>query len=224
MKSAFLFDLNGTMIDDMACHTEVWFDLLNNKLNARMTLEEVKRHMYGRNEELLVRLFGDRFSAEEMAHLSLEKEKHYQQLFLPHLKLLDGLSDFLDRAKQEGIKLGIGTAAIPFNVDFVLDNLHIRNSFEAIVTADDVTESKPHPEVYTKLAAQMNVNPEQCLVFEDSPKGVEAALEAGMQAVIVTTSHTGNEFDYLSNVVLVVKDFTDPRLQVTMPQNDGKSS
>jgi beta-phosphoglucomutase-like phosphatase (HAD superfamily) len=89
---AFLFDLNGTMIDDMEYHTKAWYTILNNDLGAALSWEEVKREMYGKNIELLVRVFGpDRFSAEEMDRLSVEKEKRYQAAFLPQLKLLNGL-------------------------------------------------------------------------------------------------------------------------------------
>ena len=75
---AFLFDLNGTMIDDMDYHIKAWYHVLNNDLGANLSWEEVKSHMYGKNTELLVRVFGpDRFTDEEMNHLSIEKEKRF---------------------------------------------------------------------------------------------------------------------------------------------------
>ncbi|MDQ6813276.1 MAG: HAD family phosphatase, partial [Bacteroidota bacterium] len=126
MIKAFLFDLNGTMIDDMQYHINAWSDILNNELNANLTTEQVKKEMYGKNLEVLVRVFGeDRFTMEEMNLLSIEKEKRYQKAFLPELKLISGLSRFLELVKAKNIKMGIGSAAIPFNIDFVLDNLHI---------------------------------------------------------------------------------------------------
>ena len=76
---AFLFDLNGTMIDDMEYHVKAWFDILNNDLNARLTLPQVREQMYGKNSEVLVRVFGKRkFSPMRMNELSYEKEKRYQ--------------------------------------------------------------------------------------------------------------------------------------------------
>ena len=81
---AFIFDLNGTMIDDMRYHTQAWYDMLNNELGARLSWEQVKQEMYGKNEELLMRVFGkDRFSTDEMQHWSLEKERRYQAAFRP---------------------------------------------------------------------------------------------------------------------------------------------
>ena len=207
---AFIFDLNGTMIDDMTYHTKAWQTLFNNELGGNFTWDEVKPQMYGKNPEVLVRMFGpDRFTLEEMNRLSLEKEKKYQAEFLPYLKLLPGLNEFLENAWQQGIPMAIGSAAIPFNIDFVLDNLNIRHYFKAIVSADDVVLSKPHPETYLKAAALLNVTPTDCIVFEDVPKGAESAANAGMKAVVITTTHREEEFDYLHNILCFAKDFED---------------
>lgn len=207
---AFIFDLNGTMINDMDYHTRGWLYLLNNILGGNFTWDEVKPQMYGKNQEVLVRMFGEgKFTAEEMDRLSLEKEKRYQAEFLPNLALLPGLNEFLEKAYQNGIPMAIGSAAIPFNIDFVLDKLNIRHYFKAIVSADDVTLSKPHPETFLKAAALLNAEPTDCLVFEDVPKGAEAALNAGMDAIVLTTTHQPAEFDGLQNVLHFANDFKD---------------
>ena len=120
----------------------------------------------------------------------LEKEKRYQQAYRPHLQLIDGLDEFLKRAYEAKIPMGIGSAAIPFNIDFVLDQLDIRKYFSAIVSAEDVEISKPHPETFLKAARLLNTSPADCLVFEDAPKGVEAARNAGIPCVVLTTLHS----------------------------------
>ena len=206
---AFIFDLNGTMINDMEFHTRAWMHLMNHDLGGNFTWDEVKAQMYGKNPEVLVRMFGAfRFNEDEMRELSFEKERRYQHEYLPQLALLPGLHQFLDKAHKAGIVMGIGSAAIPFNIDFVLDNLNIRHYFTAIVSADDVTISKPHPETYLRVAELLQVPPADCLVFEDVPKGAEAALNAGMQSVILTTTHQQDEFDNLPNVIHFADDFT----------------
>ena len=207
---AFIFDLNGTMINDMPYHTRAWQNLLNNELGGNFTWDDVKPQMYGKNPEVLVRMFGpDRFTTEEMNRLSFEKERKYQEEFLSHLELLPGLMDFLESSYQKDTPMAIGSAAIPFNIDFVLDNLHIRHYFKAIVSADDVALSKPHPETFLKAAQLLNVAPADCLVFEDVPKGAEAAANAGMKAVIITTTHQPEEFKNMPNVIYFAEDFRD---------------
>lgn len=205
---AFLFDLNGTMIDDMHYHKQVWFDILTKDLGADLSWEQVASHMYGKNVELLIRIFGpDKFTPEEMDRLSVEKEKRYQAIYKPHLALLPGLDIFLDQAKAKNIKMGIGSAAILFNIDFAIDGLSIRHYFDSIVGAENVKDSKPDPETYLKGAAELGLNPSDCIVFEDAPKGVEAAYNAGMKAVVLTTMHTADEFSAYPNILTYANDY-----------------
>ncbi|ALI99385.1 HAD family hydrolase [Rufibacter tibetensis] len=210
---AFLFDMNGTMIDDMDFHTEAWHKILNNDLQGSFSREEVKEQMYGKNSEVLARFFGeDRFTQEEADELSVQKEKIYQKEYISHLRLIKGLDVFLKKAAEQNIKMAIATAAITFNIDFVVDNLDIRSYFDALVSADDVTKSKPHPETFLKAAEGLGVDPKDCLVFEDAPKGVEAALNAGMDCLVITTMHSKDEFPAYDNIIGFVEDYTDPQV------------
>jgi beta-phosphoglucomutase len=209
MAKAFLFDLNGTMIDDMSYHIHAWHRIAN-ELGAGLTLDQMKRECYGKNHEVLDRIFPGRFTMEEKDRMSIEKEKQYQEEFRPHLQLLNGLAHYLEQAKQQGIKMAIGSAAIMFNIDFVLDGLHIRHYIDTIVSADDVAFSKPHPETFLKCAAGLHAVPEDCIVFEDAPKGVEAAANAGMKCVVLTTMHPKEDFVAYSNIIAFADDYTDP--------------
>jgi len=211
MAKAFLFDLNGTMVDDMDYHITAWHRIVN-ELGANLTLEQVKAECYGKNGEVLERIFPNRFSDEEKNRMSIEKEKQYQHEFRPHLKLLNGLDLFLRAAKTRNIKMAIGSAAIMFNVDFVLDGLHIRHYIDVIVSADDVIYSKPHPETFLKCSDSLGIAYENCIVFEDAPKGVEAAANAGMKCVALTTMHTKEEFAAYDNIIAFGKDYNDKNI------------
>jgi beta-phosphoglucomutase len=207
-KKAFLFDLNGTMIDDMQYHINAWYRILN-ELGAGISMERMKEECYGKNDELLERMFPGRFTSEEIARMSFEKEKQYQAEFKPHLTLLPGLHGFLQKAKEQEIAVAIGSAAILFNIDFVLDGLAIRHYFDVIVGAEDVKESKPSPETYLTCAARLGIETSSCIVFEDSTKGVESALLAGMDCVAITTLHEKHAFEPYNNVLMCVADYTD---------------
>jgi len=216
---AFLFDLNGTIIDDMRYHTKAWYRILND-LGANLSYSQVEKEMYGSNEELLIRIFGeDRFSPEQRKELSLSKEEKYQEEFRPYLELINGLDDFLMQAKERNIKMAIGTAAIMYNVNFVLDGLNIRHYFDVLVSADEVKTSKPHPETYLQCAARLGVAPKNCLVFEDSPKGVESALNCGMDAIAILTMHKKEEFVHLPNAKNFINDFGDKQLEKLFQNN-----
>lgn len=200
------------MIDDMQYHIRAWHSILNS-LGANLSLEKMKQECYGKNHELLERIFPGRYSFEEKDRMSLEKEKAYQQQFRPHLKLIDGLNNFLYSAKEQGIKMAIGSAAIQFNIDFVLDGLNIRHYIDAIVSADDVIHSKPHPETFLKCAEALSTKPQDCLVFEDAPKGVEAAQNAGMDCMVITTLHHPEDFASYKNIVGYIDNYKDTSLQ-----------
>ncbi|MEJ5995736.1 HAD family phosphatase [Pedobacter sp. Du54] len=210
---AFLFDLNGTMINDMKYHNDAWFAILTEKLGLAISYAAVKKEMYGKNEELLTRVFGkNHFTSDEIEAISMEKEERYQKAFLPFLKLIDGLDDFLAKGKEKGIKMAIGSAAIPFNIDFVVDGLRIRPYIDAIVSANDVKFSKPDPETFMNAAIALGVKPEECLVFEDVPKGVESANRAGMKCFVITTTHGIEEFNNFENILGYIADYNDPIL------------
>lgn len=207
-SKAFIFDLNGTMIDDMHYHIRAWSRILHD-LGAKMDYEEVKAECYGKNHELLDRVFPGRFTEAEKDKMSIEKENQYQDEFRPHLQLISGLNRLLEEAKENNIKMAIGSAAIRYNIDFVLDGLHIGHYFDAIISADDVKISKPHPETYLKCAEKLGIAPKDCIVFEDSPKGVESAANAGMKAVVITTMSTPDEFKEYDNILAFVSDYRD---------------
>jgi len=213
-SKAFIFDLNGTMINDMEYHTLAWQQVINEDLKENLSYNFVKKEMYGKNHEVLERIFGsDRFTAEEIKKLSFDKEKRYQETYFPKLELIKGLDDFLEKAKRHGILMAIGSAAISFNIDFVVDGLKIRNYFEAIVSADDVEKSKPDAETFLKSAERLNVKPADCIVFEDAPKGVESAFNAGMKCIVLLTTHDLEEFNEYSNILGFINNFNDPILK-----------
>lgn len=212
---AFLFDLNGTMINDMEYHTLAWYSIMTEDLGAKLDYTSVKKEMYGKNHEVLERVFGKgKFSPAEIERLSVDKEKRYQSGYLPHLALIAGLDQFLERAKAAQIPMAIGSAAIPFNIDFVVDGLNIRHYLDAIVSADDVQTSKPDPETFLKAAAALGIAPADCLVFEDAPKGVESALNAGMPCIVLTTTHTIEEFDGYPNILGYITDYNETKLNM----------
>ncbi|MFT4032393.1 MAG: HAD family phosphatase [Siphonobacter sp.] len=229
-KKALIFDMDGTMVDNMMVHHHAWQSKLAEigisscgpehtgpfawqsklaEIGMVMTLDEVIATCHGKNDDILVRIFGDQYTFEERDRISYEKEVRYREVFLEQLRLIDGLPELLEEACQLGIPMGIGTAARLENVDYVLDNLNIRHYFGAIVCDRDVTEGKPHPSVFFKVAELLGVAPETCLVFEDSPTGAHTALNAGMDAIILTTTHQAEEFEPFSSVRKCVKDYTE---------------
>ena len=202
----FIFDMDGTMIDNMMVHHRAWQQKLS-AYGIDWSLEEVHEKVHGVNIELLERLFGDRFTMEERIQISKEKEAAYRAIYQPEIKLIDGLLDFLEAAKLANIPMAIATAAPPENAYFVLENLPISTYFKALFHSDDVTRGKPDPQVFELAAAALGLPLQDCLIFEDSLTGAEAAHRAGCQAVIVTTTHEQSEFSNYNHIQHFIKHY-----------------
>lgn len=209
-----IFDMDGTMVDNMMIHHRAWQRILA-KYGIDLPLEEVKKRIHGINEEILEREFGDRFSPAERQQIANEKEATYREIFKPELRLISGFRAFMDHLDQLNIPFGIGTAAPGPNADFVIDELEIRHRFKTIIHAGHVRKGKPDPEVFEKAAAGIGLPLEKCVIFEDSPTGAEAAARGGALSVIVTTTHQPMEFAHLSNVLTFINDFRGLRLSFT---------
>lgn len=212
--AGIIFDMDGTMIDNMMVHHRAWQRILA-KYGIDLPLAEVKKRIHGVNEEILEREFGARFQPAERQQVADEKEAAYREIFRPELRLIEGLPAFLDHLDEQAIPFAIGTAAPGLNADFVLDELAIRPRFRAVVHAGQVTKGKPDPEVFEKAAAGIGVPLEKCIIFEDSPTGAEAAARGGALSVIVTTTHEPSEFAHLDNVLMFINDFKGLRLSFT---------
>jgi len=202
----FIFDMDGTMIDNMMVHHRAWQQKLK-EYGIDWSLEEVHEKVHGVNVELLERLFGDRFTMEERIQISKEKEEAYRAIYQPEIQLIDGLLDFLAAAKLANIPMAIATAAPPENAYFVLENLPISSYFKALFHSDDVTKGKPDPQVFELAAAALGLPLQDCLIFEDSLTGAEAAHRAGCSAVIVTTTHQQKEFDNYDHIKHFIKNY-----------------
>jgi HAD superfamily hydrolase (TIGR01509 family) len=201
-----IFDMDGTMVDNMMVHHRIWQKQLK-ELGLDLSLEQVHQQIHGVNEEIFERLFQDRFTKEERRQLAFEKEATYRRIFKKDIQLIAGLPKFLDLLKDSNIPMGIGSAAPPENVDFVLDTLGIRHYFKIALHSGDVEKGKPNPEIYHKVAGHLNLAAEECIVFEDSPTGAEAASRAGSKIIVVTTTHEKEEFQQIPNILAYINDF-----------------
>lgn len=206
-NKAFIFDMDGTMVDNMHYHLLAWeqtVELLGGTLRGK----ELQKELYGLNTELIERVMGKgRFNQAELQRIGDEKEALYRSLYKPHLKLIDGFLQFVEQSKQHNIKLGIGTAANHLNTMLVAEGLAIKHYFDTIITCEDVKKGKPNPEVYLKVAEKLKVSPAECVVFEDAPKGVEAAFNAGMGCIAITTMHKAEEFSHFNRLLKIIPDY-----------------
>jgi beta-phosphoglucomutase len=208
-RKAFIFDVDGTMFDNMNFHLQAWEKMMA-ELGSPLEGPALFKELYGKNTEVLDRIFGpERFTDTQKQNISRRKDAYFREFYAPHLRLIKGLNHFLSASHAQNILLGIGTGGLVENIDFALGILKIRELFSVIVTEADVKNSKPDPETFLQAAAALGVDPSQAIVFEDVPKGVEAAANAGMKAVVILTSHKARDFSNYNNVIKMVTDYTE---------------
>ena len=205
----FIFDMDGTLVDNMSFHEKTWLDLLAEQ-GVSVTVEEFQRRASGRTNPDIIREFlGDRMADHEIGEWTERKEALYREAYRPHLRAIAGLHHFLEAAEAQRIPLGVATSGTPDNVAFVLDGLGIGPLFAAVVTADDVTRGKPDPEMFLAAAARLGVDPSRSVVFEDSRAGVEAGRRAGMRVLVIATTPGIHELEGTPGVIAVVDDYTE---------------
>jgi len=209
---ALVFDMDGVIVDSNPTHREAW--RLYNRRFGIETDEAMQQRMYGRrNDEIVRDFFGGGLAPEEVVAHGAAKESLYLEMMAAHLKesLVPGVTDLLQN--RNGTSAGLATNAERANVDFLLDgvllgDMPLRNYFQAVVDGQQVSRAKPHPDIYLRVAELLGADPRNCIVFEDSRTGMEAARAAGARVVGLRTTH--REF---KNVELTVDNFRSPELE-----------
>lgn len=203
---AVIFDMDGTMINNMAYHKKAWFEFCK---RHSLDLDEDSFHQKisgKKNDQIFALLFGRELSSEEIALYTEEKENVYREVYEPDVQAISGLHEVIQTIQQKGLALAIATTAPRKNREFILNKLGLNDAFSVILGDEDVSKGKPDPEIYLKTAEKLNVKPSECLVFEDSPPGVQSGIQAGMSVIGILTTHSTEE---LKNTVLVINDFTE---------------
>ena len=208
-RPAFIFDMDGTIVDNMAFHTDSWLAFFARRGKTYDADAFFRETAGAQAREIMRERLGADIPDDEIAVLAQEKEVLYREMYGPHRSAIQGFEAFVTRARADGVKLAVATSAPPANIVFTLDELDLRRHFDTVVGAADVARGKPHPDVFLKAAEKLGVDPRGCIVFEDAPMGVEAARRAGMKAVVITTTLPAEAFREFDNIVRIVEHYED---------------
>ena len=213
---AFLFDLDGTLIDSMPLHHQAWVEW-HARRSIAMDAGSFFEATAGRsNAEILLDMF-PQYSVDEHVAMADAKEALYREFAARSLALIAGAQDFVQRARAAGCKLAVCTASTLPNMALAFERFGIDRWIDTVTSPADVSSGpgapaplrgKPHPDIFLEAARRLGVAPEHCIVFEDAPLGVEGARRAGMRAVALTTTLTAQAFDTYDNLIAHAPDFT----------------
>lgn len=185
---AVIFDLDGVLIDSGDAHHESW-RLLAAELGREVTVEQFTATFGQQNRDIIPLLFGPDLDETRVRALSERKEAIYRRLVTGCLPLIPGGAELVRECQQAGLKLAIGSSTCRQNIDLALNELGLADCFDVIVSDADATRGKPDPQVFLTAARRLGVAPGECVVIEDAPSGVAAAMAAGMKVVALTTHH-----------------------------------
>ena len=203
---AVIFDMDGVLVDSGPHHRASWRALLK-ELGVEPKDSEFWRLTIGRPvEEALPLLVGRRLSSQEIARYSKRKTELFHQAADGRFVPVRGAVVFVRALEARGVPRALATSASPRSVTAVLEDLGLAREFPVVVTADDVDRGKPDPEVYLTAASRLGIAPRECVVFEDSLVGLEAARRAGMFPIGLTTAYTEAELRN-GGAVKVLADF-----------------
>jgi beta-phosphoglucomutase family hydrolase len=210
---AAIFDWDGVIIDSSAQHEASWKRLAH-ELKKTLPPGHFKRGFGRKNEFIIPELLRWTQDADEIRRLSLRKEALYRAIIKERgLQPLPGIAEWLQQLADAGVRCAVGSSTHRENIEIALELLGLRGFFDHIVSAEDVSHGKPHPEVFLKAAEKLHQPPARCVVFEDAHVGIEAAHNAGMKVVGVATTEPAEELTEADLVVRRLDELSVSKIQ-----------
>ena len=199
-----IFDMDGVLADTGPIHYESWV-----KLAKQIRVKFSKKFFnitFGRQSISITReLVGPKINQEVVEKWANLKERYYREMVKDKLKPLPGALVLIKELHARNFKLAVGSSGPPENVDLLLSTLSIKDYFDVIITAAEVKNGKPAPDVFLIAAEKLNIKVDNCLVIEDAPVGITAARKAGMKVIALRTTHCNVE---LLDADMVVQDLS----------------
>ncbi len=195
-----LFDFNGTLYNDTHLHRKAWHDFFFKYYGWDLSDEEIMRRCLGpSNNNIFKDFFGGTLSQAEVDELAEKKEQEYRAAARSNpdnLHLIDGAPEMLDMLVEKGIPFALATASPIENIHFYLDDLGLKKWFtlDKIVYEEGKLASKPDPAFYIEAARRIDLTPEECMIVEDSPTGIQAAINAKAGKIIALDRTASAEF------------------------------
>lgn len=189
---AFIFDLDGTIVDSTAHYRATWAEFIS-EYGAN---EDAEQYLQRSTRENLRMLLGQNATDTELEqqakrHAESGNAKMRANGIVAH----DGVLELIHALHEHGFKIALATAAEKSNAEWTLEQLEIRPLFDAVVVDQDVAYGKPAPDIYLKAIERLGVDPQHCAVMEDSSTGTRAAKAAGLRVIAVITTHSHRELE-----------------------------
>ena len=207
MTSGILFDFNGVIVDDESQHCDALIATLSG-YGYTLDRDTYYREYLGFDDRECFRFTFERMGRPQdkasLREAIARKHAEYERSIRASMRLVPGVSDFIENAALDGFQLAIVSGALRSEIELVLQLAGLRAHFAGIIAAEDVGACKPDPQGYNRAREKLELATRRCVVVEDSIPGLNAARAAGLRCAILATSHPEDAF---SNADLVWQDF-----------------
>jgi len=193
MIQAFIFDMDGVIIDSEPLHFEVDIQVMKD-FGASITQEQLEKYVGMTNPEMW-KLIREEYQLQRTVSeiIDYQLSNKIKILTAREMEPIDGIRELLADLKASGIPVGIASSSPPVFIKAVLDKFGLLDAFNCIVSGEEVERGKPAPDVYLKAAELLGVEPASCMVLEDARHGIAAAKAAGMQCIGFVNPNSGNQ-------------------------------
>lgn len=193
MLSGVIFDWDGVIVDSSEPHRQSW-EMIAKELGKKLPEGFFERSFGLKNTRLIPEILEWTRDPDEIEKISNRKEEIYREVIREEgIKIFPGVMALVDELKAKEIPYIIASSTARVNIEFVLAFLGIESYFSSIVTAEDVVNGKPAPDIFLKALERLGCRPQECVILEDAPAGIKAGLTAGIKVVGIGTSHIISE-------------------------------
>lgn len=211
MLEAVIFDVDGLIIDSEPLHLQAYNDILEN-YGIKISENEYSK-IVGNKTEIILKYIKTKYSINESIDVLLSlKNSRYQNLKKNNTVPRDGVLDLITKIYSKQYKLAIATSSNRKETNDVLSFLELTDKFDIVVSEDDVNYVKPNPEIFNFISNKLNISASNCVVLEDSERGIMAAKLAKMKCIAVPNSITKNN-DF-SSADIVVENFNQISIEI----------
>ncbi len=212
-----VFDMDGVLVDSAAPHLESWRQLAAEH-GSEVTDAQFALTFGRQNRDIIPILLGEQ-AVPRWRELADRKEELYRSLVSERPPIVEGAVELVRSLHQSGFRLAIGSSGPLVNIELIVAAMDVADCFKVIVSGDDVQRGKPNPQVFTLACQRLDLSPDRCVVVEDAPAGIEAAIAAKTKAIAVLMHHPRESFANAHAIVSRLADLSVDSIGSLLSEN-----
>jgi beta-phosphoglucomutase family hydrolase len=206
---AVIFDMDGVLVDSEFLHIKAEKKTFS-PYGIELSKEEINTYM-GMGVKMMLKSLIQKYSLPLTREALFRiHEKNLSEIFQEELKMMPGVMEIISYLKDRKIKLALASSSSLYLINLILQKMHLKSVFDVVLSGEEVANGKPFPDIFIKTAELLNVQPDRCVVIEDSKNGVTAAKNAGMLCIGFKSPNSKDQnisrSDYIVDDLIKIKE------------------